>query len=94
MAKIGDFGLARPDQGAIAEVTSSGAGVQNSPCCSWNARVSRCWKRGWSSIWFSTGFSPVASMIFVSSSGPKFETPMDRMRPSFFRSTRACHVST
>jgi tetratricopeptide (TPR) repeat protein/tRNA A-37 threonylcarbamoyl transferase component Bud32 len=27
VAKIGDFGLARPDQGAIAEVTSSGAGV-------------------------------------------------------------------
>ena len=32
-------------------------------CCRWKSRLSRCWKLGWSSIWFTTGVTPVSPMI-------------------------------
>ena len=64
------------------------------PSSACSARIARCWNRGCSSIWLTAGTTPVASMIRSSVSGVKFDTPIERARPSSRSRTSAFQVST
>ena len=63
-------------------------------CLAWNSRLSRCWKRGCSSIWLTAGVTPVSPMIRSRWSWLKLETPIELMRPACLSSTSVFHAST
>ena len=63
-------------------------------CLAWKSRLSRCWKRGCSSIWLTAGVTPVSPMMRSRWSWLKFETPIDLIRPAFLSSISVFHAST
>src|SRR5699024_4242815 len=64
------------------------------PLDAWYSRSSGWVKYGCSSIWFSTGRTPVSASTSSRSSTRKFETPIERMYPCSCRCTSAFQVST
>jgi hypothetical protein len=72
--------------GAHASVTT--------PCRSPQAATSRFWKYGWSSIWFTAGTTSVSAASRSRCSTSKFETPIERARPSRASSSSTPQAAT
>ena len=64
------------------------------PCDSPYVRTSVFWKAGCSSIWFTAGTTSLVAASRSRWSISKFETPIERIRPSRWNSTSTCQVSS
>ena len=63
------------------------------PWRSWKARSSRCANPGCSSIWFTAGVTPESLINRLRLASVKFDTPIERARPSCFISIIARQAS-
>ena len=64
------------------------------PCSSSYARTSRFWRYGCSSIWFTAGTVSVSAARRSRCSTWKFDTPIERERPSALNSSSVFQVET
>jgi hypothetical protein len=73
------------------------SGLQHSvtmPCASWNARRSSRGSVGSSSIWLTSGATPVSARSRSRCAGVKLETPIARTRPEARSPIRPRQAST